>query len=60
MRTFSRLIAVQPAWLGVCVCPDDVIPQFGLTVCDECIAKRGSIRMGIRHGRPDPALASRN
>ena len=42
--TQGKLVAQRD---GVCVCPDDVIPQFGLTVCDECLAKRGSIRAGI-------------
>lgn len=40
----GRLLAQRD---GVCVCPDDAIPQFGLTVCDECLAKRGSVRSGI-------------
>ena len=40
----GRLVAQRD---GVCVCPDDAIPQFGLTVCDECLAKRGSVRTDV-------------
>jgi hypothetical protein len=42
--TAGRLVAQRD---GVCVCPDDAIPQFGLTVCDECLAKRGSVRTDV-------------
>ena len=36
---------------GVCVCPDDTVPQFGLTVCDQCLAKRGMVLANVRTHR---------
>ena len=45
----GKLLAARD---GVCVCPDDTIPQFGLTFCDRCLAKRGTVlRNVITHRR---------
>lgn len=45
----GKLVATRA---GVCLCPDDSIPQFGLTFCDRCLAQRGSVlRDVITHRR---------